>query len=207
MKKGSSGIRLGYLAALCFLFMMVDQILPCVLIMLYAVIVEKDEWLGRQSLQAVFLNVSITVVTWIITNLTAVVPMDWGGLVKALGIAMRVLDVGKFLILGLFGLIGAANVLRGREANIPVFSQIACKAYDMVPVQQTYAPQAAQPTAQPAAQPVQSPAVWQPAIQPQTPIIQPRAPLARDNNVAAAQTHSTAPTPQATISQYQRPQQ
>ena len=156
MKKGSSGIRLAHLAALSFAFFIAGQTLICFLIMLAAIFLEKDEWLGRQTLQGVLLCLTSQLLSWIILMLYRIIPTDWessGTMIKL----VDVLDIIFTVLLIVLALAAIVNVLLEKEANLPFLSKLAYMAYGRQPVVQGYEPMpesvhrpaASQPTAQP----------------------------------------------------------
>lgn len=186
-KKGISGIRLGYLAALAFLFAIAGQALLCGAMLLVAIFVEKDEWLSRQALQALLLRLVFQAISWIFSGIYS--GLAWLDFFSIFSNVFGVIEGICFLLLCLLGIIGIYNVLKDKEADLPVLSGIAYKAYGKVrpvytaqnpmqyPQQHTGAPHynyppVRQQTTMPQP-PVQPPVQQDPPVQPQPPVQQP----------------------------------
>ena len=156
MKKGKYGIRLSFYAVLAFLFVIIDQPLLCFAMLAAAVFLEKDEWLGRQTIQAMLLSIVYQILSSIFDSLYYAIPDD-GGLSSFLrGASGFFGGICALCVLALC-LIGIVNTSRDRDAGIPVITGLAYKAYGMVrpvryvaPPQEGYAqPQVQQSAPQP----------------------------------------------------------
>lgn len=176
-KKGISGIRLGYLAALAFLFAITGQTVICGLMMLAAIFLEKNEWLGRQTMQALLLRLVFQAISWIFSGIYS--GLVWLDYIVILTDVFRVIEAICFLLLCLLGIIGIFNVIKDKEADLPVLSGIAYRAYGRIrPVYASHNPmQYPQPpigSPQYHYPPVQQPPMQQPPVQ--QPPVTPQAP-------------------------------
>ena len=78
MKKGRFGVSLTAIAAIAFLFTALRQPQSVLLVVGFALLAEKDEWLNRQVLQALLLTIAYYLAAMI---------LDWifGGISKFFG--------------------------------------------------------------------------------------------------------------------------
>lgn len=129
MVKGKFGFLLSVYPILAFVFDVLRMPILAGVMVLLAVFIEKDQWAGRQSLQAFFLA------------LLAAVLRDAGGLlmgwipyysVPVLSVMVTGLFTILYLVIIIFSVLGILRVMRGGEADIPGFSNLAYKAYGQV---------------------------------------------------------------------------
>ncbi len=130
MTKGKIGIALPIIAALVFVFAILNQPLAILLIVGFAVIAEKDEWLNRQVIQGLLLNVAYIIARLafniffgffdhILTNFEAYEAASTFGDIH------NVISDLLYVALLVFAIISIIKVVAGKEANIPVLSKIA----------------------------------------------------------------------------------
>lgn len=62
MKKGTFGIKLSFYAVLAFVLAFLGQTLLLGLLLGFVIVAEKDEWLTRQTMQAFFLTIAVSVI-------------------------------------------------------------------------------------------------------------------------------------------------
>lgn len=121
MRKGKFGILLSYYAVLAFVLVILNQTLLCGLLFLVALLFEKDEWLGRQTLQAFGLSLVVS----LFSGITGVFS-SWLFNFSAVFSVISTLVWIAAIILSIVAII---NCLKERDAGIPVLSDIAYKAY------------------------------------------------------------------------------
>lgn len=182
MEKGKSGITLTFIAAISFIFAATGNTLALVLLVGFALLYEKNEWLTRQVLQALLVTIAVSVIMLlhnIVFDLLATFGADYnlslnqiikGGSdiysVKYDGISIvlsllsilitRVVRYGSYVLY----IIGFFKVAKGFDAKLPLISSLADKAFGIVrpkPAQQQF-----QQYQQPGQQPMQQPMQQQP---------------------------------------------
>lgn len=183
MKKGVFGFHLWFYPALAMVLAMLGQTLLCALVFGFALLVEKDEWVSMQTLQALLLSLFSSVVGLVVDLAGVFSYLPFVG--RMLGIALDILDTFIGLLVVIFALIGLLNVCKGKEAGVPIAASLADKIYGRVkaqPVYQTYQQpyqqpyQGYQPPQQQGQSPYQAPpAGYQPPVPPQPVNPQPSA--------------------------------
>lgn len=167
MSKGKYSITFSAVAAISFILAFFGLKELLVLVVAYALIAEGNDWLTKQTLQALYLCLSYVI-------LTVIVDGFFKGLISAFA-AIKVYDASSALatidgfVLGIIGIVMFAlsilailNVIKNKDANLPLFGTLADKsmgvftkkAVQSAPVQAPvpqYAPPP--PAAQPAAPP------------------------------------------------------
>lgn len=141
MEKGKLGIRLSVYAVLAFILAAFGLYLGIIGLLAVVLIAEKDEWAGRQVLQALMLCLLPSVVGIFFHVFDF---MDWFGwasygsaVYTISSIWSRFNSVINWLVniaVYVFALIGILNVSKGKEAGIPVFSSFANWAYGKIVV-------------------------------------------------------------------------
>ena len=143
MEKNQIGIRFSFFAVLAFVFAIFGQLLLCGLVLGYAIVVEKKEWLIRQCMEALFLAFCMQVLMalrGLMSSIPGLFPFAsfnlaeyWGavGYVTGrtaaatpapgilLGFAVMIIN----LLAVVFAIRSALRVRKGREANTPIVSQ------------------------------------------------------------------------------------
>ena len=129
MKKGTFGIKLSFYAVLAFVLAFLGQTLLLGLLLGFVIVAEKDEWLTRQTMQAFFLTIAVSVIQGalsLISKLFSWIPtlgsISVGSIVSALfGWINWAVSVAALV----FIIIAVIKVAKGKEANIPVFASLA----------------------------------------------------------------------------------
>ena len=162
MEKGKLGIRLSVYAVLAFILAAFGLYLGIIGLLAVVLIAEKDEWAGRQVLQALMLCLLPSVVGIFFHVFDF---MDWFGWASYGSAVYKIAVIwGRFntvvdwlvnIAVYVFALIGILNVSKGKEAGIPVFSSFANWAYGKIVVK---------------AQPVFQQPVYQQPVAPQAPV-------------------------------------
>ena len=141
MKKDRFGICLTFYAVLSFVLAILGQTLLGGLLLAFAILVEQDEWLIRQTMQAFFLSLISGVVSAFISAVSWIYAIPvLGALVSGLfGIVTSIVS----LIILIFAIIGLVNAAKGKDAGVPLCKGFADKAFGLVKtVSYTQAPPA-----------------------------------------------------------------
>lgn len=168
MEKGKLGIRVSVYAVLAFLFAAFGLYLGIVALLAVALIVEKDEWATRQSLQALVLCLVPSMVSVVLSVFNFMNWFGWGGLYAASTAWSRVTSVINWavdILVYVFALLAILKVSKGKEAGVPMISNFANWAYGKAVVK---------------AQPVYQQPVYQQPVAPAQPVapVQQAAPAA-----------------------------
>jgi len=129
MTKGKFGLSLAAVAVIAFAFCALRQPQSVLLVAGFALLAEKDEWLNRQTLQALLLTIAYylaeLVTGWIFGGLARLF-----GWVKLYGAADAMSTAGSFLgdvfylALIVFSVLAVLRVLRGKDAGLPFISKM-----------------------------------------------------------------------------------
>ncbi len=195
MKKGKFALSLAAIAVIAFAFVVLRQPLAVLLICGFALLAEKDEWLNRQTIQALLLLIvyylADLVMGWIFGGLAT-----FFGWVKLFKVASVMATIGSvvgtllYLALVVFSVIAIIKLLGGKDAGLPVISKIASGDFVI-----KAKPQPASPVQPQYAAPLQ-PA---PPVHPQYAAPQPVAPV-------QPQYEAPQPAPAPVQQQYEAPQ-
>ena len=173
MEKGKLGIRMSFYAVAAFVLAILGYSTALFLLAGVVLVYEKDEWAGRQVIQAVCLMMVTSIVSVVFDVLGFVDFAHWaeyGSFLYKLGNLWSHFQDIIFYLLGIavyvFGFLAITKVAKGKEAGVPLADKFANWAYGKVveKVKPVVPVAPAQPAAQPvAAQPV---APAQPAAAP-----------------------------------------
>ncbi|MGI6499177.1 MAG: zinc-ribbon domain-containing protein [Oscillospiraceae bacterium] len=130
MIKGKFGLSPIATAVIAFGFVALRQPTPVLLLCGFALLAEKDEWLNRQTIQALLLTISYylaeVVTGWLFGGMAR-----FFGWVKLYGAADAMSTAGSFvndilyLTLIVLSVFAAVRVLRGKDAGLPVIAKMA----------------------------------------------------------------------------------
>lgn len=127
MKKGKFGIVLCFYPIAAFAAVILNCPLVCLLITAAAIFLERDEWVGRQTLQAEMAAVIVfffdKVIRWSADRL----PIPF--LADFLSVVSTIFFVLVYLAAILFSILGIIRVMKDQEANIPLLSELAYRIY------------------------------------------------------------------------------
>lgn len=126
MGKGKYGIDLRFFAVLGFVFAFTGWTIPLVLLVGYAVLLEKDEWLGVQTLEALMLGLTLDVCGEILSISRGII--TFGVYASATYFIYALLQ----LVVAIFMLVGILNVAKRRDAGLPIFEKWAKGAYGII---------------------------------------------------------------------------
>lgn len=127
MRKGKFGLTLAFYPIAALVCVIVKQPVLCALVTALAIFVEKDEWAGRQSLQALCLGIFL----WFFSDL-----LPWGTSFFPIPILKQILQAGAavlsvllYLAVILLSILGILRVMKEQEADLPLLSDLAYRAY------------------------------------------------------------------------------
>ncbi len=132
MNKGKFGISLSLIAAVSFVLAALNQTLALVLIVGFSFLLEKDLWLKRQTLQALLLCLTYNVIG-IIRNIFFDIFYEIFDKTEAYKASILFSDINSmlsdliYIAFIVFCVIALVNVLKAKDANLPVLSKIADK--------------------------------------------------------------------------------
>lgn len=166
MEKGKFGVRLSFYAVAAFIFAILGYSTALILLAGVVIVGEKDEWAGRQVIQAVCLQFVSGVISAFFSLFSFFYSIPFIGAVW--GTVVGVVESIISLIILIFAIIGLVKVAKGKEAGVPLADKFANWAYGKMTVKQQ--PIYQQPMQQPMQpmQPMQPAAPAQP-VQPAQP--------------------------------------
>lgn len=127
MKKGKFGIVLCFYPIAAFAAVILNSPLICLLIAMAAIFVEKDEWTGRQTLQACMASFVVFFFRQLseLAQMFPYIPF----LSSLIQVVTTVLYVLMYLAAIVFSVLAVIRVRRDAEANIPLLSELAYHIY------------------------------------------------------------------------------
>ena len=153
MRKGRFGIVYSFYVILAFIGVILKLPILCALVLGFVLLAEKDEWTGRQTLQALLLSLVVTffgsVMTW------AVSLLSFFYFYQVLNVIVSVVSVLVYAAAIVFSILGILKAMKDQEADLPLVSDIAYRAYGKVkpkPVPPQYSPPYGQGVPQPGQQ-------------------------------------------------------
>lgn len=207
MKKGKFGIVLCFYPIAAFAAVILDYPLLALAITAAAIFIEKDEWAGRQTLQASMASLTVFFVDTVIRPALLRVNIPFIPFISSLlSTVSAVLSFVVYVAAVVMSILAIIRVRKDEEANFPLFSELAYHIYGQSKPKPATppAPKYAAPYGVPQ-QPVQQP--FQPqANYPQAPAqpVQPQVP--QYTPPMAVQPPYEAPQPQAAQPPFQQPQ-
>ncbi len=158
MKKGKYGVALGIVAAAALAFGILKMPTLVVLILAYALLAEKDEWLTRQTLYAFMLTVSYYLIDLVLSGGFAALVgvLGWLRFYRLLEFtsgAQVVLQTALYILLIAASILALVRVLKNKDAGIPLVSKLVDLAMGVAPTPKPVST----PTPTPAPQPIPVP--------------------------------------------------
>ncbi len=180
MKKGKFGILLAYYAVIAFVLVILKQPVLIALVAAAAIFLEKDEWLSRQTIQALMLSVVVECFSTV-ANVFDALPLWFISDILA-GIFSFV-SWALYIVAIIFSILAIIKVYRENDAGVPLLSDLSYKIFGQIkprpappPAPQAYPvpPQSPQqgyvpPQYQPAAPPPSAPVAPEAPVAPATP--------------------------------------
>jgi uncharacterized Tic20 family protein len=177
MTNGKFGLSLAAVAVIAFGFCALRQPQSVLLVVGFALLAEKDEWLNRQAMQALLLTIAYYLAE-LVTNGAFGILARFFVWVRLYGAASAMSTAGSFvgnvlyIALVVLSVLAVLRVLRGKDAGLPWISKMASGDFAAVIKPKTRTTETFAQTAPPA-QPVSVDAQYappaQPAASPQTP--------------------------------------
>lgn len=174
MEKGKYGVRLSFYAVAAFIFAILGYSTALILLTGVVIVGEKNEWAGRQAIQAVCLQFVSGVVSAFFGLFDFFYRIPIFGTVW--GTIVSIVESVLAIIILIFAIIGLVRVAKGKEAGVPLADKFANWAYGKITVKPQPVYQQPMQAAQPMQQPVQ-PMQAQP-MQPPVQPVQPMQPAA-----------------------------
>ena len=130
MTKGKFGLSLAAVAVIAFGFAALRQPQSVLLVVGFALLAERDEWLNRHAMQALLLTITYylaeLVTGWIFGGLVRF--LGWVklyGAAGAIGAAGSFISGALYLALIVFSVLAVLRMLRGKDAGLPWLSKLA----------------------------------------------------------------------------------
>jgi uncharacterized membrane protein len=133
MTKGKFGIVLPAIAVLTFVCAFFGFIEALLLLLGYVLIVEANSWLTKQTLQALFLAISVAIAE-IITKWIFGGMITLFNLIRAFGLINPLANIQTFIlaVISVFALalcvLAFIKVIKEQDANLPIFGDLADKS-------------------------------------------------------------------------------
>lgn len=127
MKKGKFGIVLCFYPIAAFAAVILNSPLFCLALAAAAIFLERDEWAGRQTLQALMASFLVSFFEHAQTIFadSIFIPV----VSTVLSVVSTVVFVMLYLAAIIFSILGIIRTGKGEEANFPVFSDLAFRIY------------------------------------------------------------------------------
>ena len=130
MKKGKFGIVLCFYPIAAFAAAIFHSPLIAAALVAAAIFIERDEWTGRQTLQAWMLSAIVYFVNDVVSWALRLVRVPF--LTDVLSFTSTALAVLITLAALVFSILGIIRVRKDNEANIPLLSDLAYRAYGQI---------------------------------------------------------------------------
>lgn len=133
MSKGKLGLTLSSIAVIAFILSFFGFTEILVLVTGYALIVEADNWLTKQTLQALYLRFAVitisTLFSWIFSSIISFFSwINTGFAVKIFSTVQLLFNGGLNILVLALCLLAIFKVMKNNDANLPIFSQLASKS-------------------------------------------------------------------------------
>lgn len=127
MEKGRFGVRMCFYTVTAFLLAYLGYSTVLFLLAGVVILVEQNEWAGRQVIQAICLCIVENLMSRVLSILSPIyhIPILSG----IWGVAVDLIDSGLGILVLVFCLVGILKNLKGEDANIVGASKLADWAY------------------------------------------------------------------------------
>lgn len=126
MRKGKFGIVLCFYPIAAFAAVILNSPLICAALAAAAIFLEKDEWTGRQTLQAWM----VSAVVFFFDHAVSLVRLVHIPFISAfLSVVVTIAFVLVYLAAIVFSVLSIIRVRKDDEANVPLFSEFAYRIY------------------------------------------------------------------------------
>lgn len=137
MRKGNLGLNLLFYPIVAFALVIAGQTMLCGVLLGLVLIVEKDEWVARQSMQAFFLSLLFSVTDELLYRINNTISYTFnvssmltGG--PSVSDVFSILRLILWLGIVVFAAMGISRVSKGQEANIPLVAPWSYKAFGYI---------------------------------------------------------------------------
>lgn len=130
MKKGKFGIVLCFYPIAAFAAVILNSPIICLALAAAAVFLEKDEWAGRQTLQAWMASVIVFFFHDLFRSGVSMIHVPF--LSAVLSAAAGILSAAVYLAAIILSILAILRVSKEGEANIPLLSSLAYRIYGKV---------------------------------------------------------------------------
>lgn len=130
-KKGKFGLLLSFYAILAFIFVILKMPVLCAGLFIFVLLAEKDEWTGRQVLEALMLSLTASFFINVFDWASLLIP-DFSFFSHFFHIVFSVLSALVYIAAVVLSILGILRVMREQEADVPLLADFAYKAYGKV---------------------------------------------------------------------------
>lgn len=128
MRKGKLGVVVCLYPILGFVCVILNQPLLCALIFGFVLVAERDEWAGRQCLQAVGLSAIAVVLRELLVYSVNLFPV-YIDFFHFLSTAFGTLSALVYLAAIITSMVAITRVMKDQEASLPGLDRLAYRAY------------------------------------------------------------------------------
>lgn len=128
MRKGKLGVVVCLYPILGFVCVILNQPLLCALIFSFVLVAERDEWAGRQCLQAVGLSAIAVVLRELLVYSVNLFPV-YIDFFHFLSTAFGTLSALVYLAAIITSMVAITRVMKDQEASLPGLDRLAYRAY------------------------------------------------------------------------------
>lgn len=161
MQKGKFGICLWFYAALAFVLAFLGQVVLCALLLGFVIAAEKNEWVIKQTMQALFLSLFSAVVSAVLSIFDVFDSIWFFRSVVSVIVSVIMGIVSLLILIGV--IVALVRVTKDKDANLPLLSKLANRAFGILEQKvYTQAPPAAPGYGQPPYAAPQQPVYTQP---------------------------------------------
>ena len=129
MRKDRFNICISFYAVLAFVLAILGQTLLCGMLLGFVIVIQKDEWLTKQVMQAFFLALVESIISCVTNIFSGLYAIPILGIAFS-GIVGLISGILSFLLL-IIGLIAIGKVSKDSDARIPIASKLANKAFGL----------------------------------------------------------------------------
>ncbi len=130
MRKDRFGICLSFYAVIAFVFTILGQTTLGAMLLGFVILVQQDEWLTRQVMQAFLLTLCYSLLSAVLSLFQFLysIPILGAVVSSVIGFVSGII----WLVLLIFALIALFNVAKGKDAGVPLCKSFADKAFGLV---------------------------------------------------------------------------
>lgn len=130
MRKDNFGICFSFYAVLGFVFALLGHTTLALLLLGFVIVVQKDQWLTMQVMQAFFLSIVSGIVSAVLGIFDVLYKIPALG--KLVSLLFSAATSVVSLVVLLLAIVGIARTAKEKDADIPLIKDIAQKAFGLV---------------------------------------------------------------------------